>query len=158
MLLQITYVQYFLFIRVCPHSVSASFQGQADVWLWFPWCRQWASDISVMCPWPMASKKEKFCSLVLWPFCNMQVHSIFWYFTKSFTTKYLLFLVLWWKKFTSTFFFSFYHRISDLDDSLEASSPNTLTYQARNRFSQEGEIQSPKLVNIDSRIHMVHIL
>lgn len=62
------------------------------------------------------------------------------------------------KEIHFNFFFSFYHRISDLDDSLEASSPNTLTYQARNRFSQEGEIQSPKLVNIDSRIHMVHIL
>lgn len=49
--------------------------------------------------------------------------------------------------------------LSDLSYSLEANSPNPLMYQAENRFPEEGEtFKVTALVNIDSRIQMVHVV
>lgn len=49
--------------------------------------------------------------------------------------------------------------MSDLDDSLEANSPNPSTYQARDRFPQRGQtLKVAKLVSTDSTGQMAHVL
>lgn len=49
--------------------------------------------------------------------------------------------------------------MSGLGNNLETHPSHPLTYQAGNRFSQEGgPLKVPKLVNIDSRIQMVCVL
>lgn len=48
--------------------------------------------------------------------------------------------------------------MSELDDSLEANSPNPVTHQAENRLHQQEKVQSHTASKIDIRIQMVQIL